>query len=152
MLTYPNTSIEVLPGDILYSPVGCSTYFVGHSVIIGTDFQIKEVLPGKPAWCSISIERFWTRHFRGDRISLLRSAKGADAAANWATMHLEKFQSYNLLNYNIQNVEKSYCYKFVTQAYFFGANVRVVRNMHRLLLPQDIKKSPRLQKIAVMEV
>lgn len=152
MFTYPNTSIEVLPGDILYSPVGRSTYFVGHSVIIGTDFHIKEVLPGKPAWRSISIERFWTRHFRGDRISLLRSPYGAHMAAAWATRHIEKFQSYNLLNYDIENFEKSYCYKFVAQAYFFGADVRVVRNMHRLLLPHDIKKSPRLQTIAVMEV
>ena len=149
-IKYPYTNINVLPGDILYSSIGRSTYFVGHCIIIGTDNKIKEVLPGTPGWHTITIGQFWNRHNKGDKIMLLRSAEGANEAATWISKNLHLFKSYNLINYDIENIEKSYCYKFVTQAYYFGANVQIVTNMNRLLTPNDIKKSPKLDKIAVI--
>lgn len=39
---YPHTNIAIHHGDLLYSSIGKSTYFVGHSVIVGTDYTIKE--------------------------------------------------------------------------------------------------------------
>lgn len=148
--TYPHTTIEMYPGDILYSQIAKSTFFVGHAIIIGTDYTTKEVLPGTPGWRTVTIERFWNRHNRGDEITLLRSNTGAKQAATWITDNLTSFKTYNLLNFDINNIEKSYCYKFIVQAYFFGANVEIVENMQRPLLPNDIKKSSKLEKIAVI--
>lgn len=148
---YPQTLIDIHPGDILYSPIGRSTYFVGHAVIIGEDYMVKEILPKTPGWQSLSIERFWNRHHYGDEITLLRSPKGANQAAHWITTNLEKFKTYSLTNFDVHHIEKSYCYKFVVQAYYLGANVEIVHHMNRPLFPLDIKRSSKLERVAIME-
>src|SRR5690625_2671335 len=147
---FPNTSIQMFPGDVLYSSVGRSTYFVGHSVIIGENYIVKEVIPGKPGWHMLTLDQFLNRHHKNDHITLLRSSSGAQAAAQWITQNIQHFKQYNLLNYNIHNLQKSYCYKFIIQAYLHGANIQLVKNPNRLLLPNDIKKSPVLQRVAVI--
>ena len=149
---YPHSIIDILPGDVLYSSIGKSTYYVGHSVIIGTDYMIKEVLPGIPAWHTMTIEQFWHRHHVGDRITLLRAIEGANEAAIWITENLHRFQTYHLANYDMSNIGKSYCYKFIAQVFQYGANLDIVRNSNRILLPHDIKKSPKLQKVALFIV
>lgn len=150
--TYPNTTIPIVPGDVLYSPIGRSTYFVGHAVIIGTDYKVKEVLPGKPSWYTIRIEQFWRRHRPGDVITLLRPTEGAFEAAAWITENLQQFKMYNLFNYDFTNFEKSYCYKFIAQVYYFGAGIDIIKNKRRLLLPNDIKRSKKLNRIAMINV
>lgn len=71
--TYPLSKVPMLPGDILYSSIGRSTYFAGHTVIIGTHLHVLESIPGKPSGHMLTIEQFWNRHHIGDKIILLRS-------------------------------------------------------------------------------
>lgn len=136
-------------GDILYSSIGRSTYYVGHSVIIGTDYLIKEAIPGKPSGHTLTIEQFWGRHREGDRITLLRADEGAHEAAKWATENLGKVQDYFIGNFDINNIEKNYCSKFIVQAYYYGANVKLTNCLNRFISPQYLKRTPKLEKIAV---
>lgn len=149
---YPLTTIEIFPGDIIYSSIGLSTYFVGHTVIIGTDYTAFEVIPGNPGWHTLTLQQHRNRHRFRDEITIFRSPIGAEKAATWITENIEKFKTYHLINYDILNFDKSYCYKFVAQAYYHGAGISIVKNSKRLLLPNDIKKSPKLEKIAMIHI
>lgn len=149
---YPNTNIQVQPGDIIYSSIGRSTYFVGHSVIIGTDYKIKEVIPGKPGWYELDLIRFWARHRRGDQLTILRANEGAYEAAKWITENLRKFKSYTIFNYDMNDFTNSYCYKFVVQAFHFGSGISITDRRNKLLLPRHILQSKQLQKIAIIRI
>lgn len=149
---YPHSNINILPGDILYSTIGRSTYFVGHTVIVGTDFLMKESIPGKPSGHMLTPEQFWNRHRRGDKITLLRSKVGAEKAANWATENLHLIKDYQVLNTDIHTVAKNYCSKWIVQAYYYGANVKLTDHLNRFISPQYFKRTKKLDKIAVFSI
>lgn len=146
---YPFSNIAMLPGDILYSTIGRSTYYVGHTVIVGTDYLMKEAIPGKPSGHTLSVEQFWFRHHPGDKITLMRSQVGATEAATWATDHLHLVQDYHVFNTNIQTIEKNYCSKLIVQAYYYGANVKLTNVLNRFISPQFLTRTNKLDKIAV---
>lgn len=146
--TYPYTNIKMKPGDVLYSSIGRSTYFVGHVVIVGTDFLMKESIPGKPSGHSLTPEQFWHRHHKGDTITLLRARSGAYNAARWATDVLPFVEHYNLLNYDVHTVKNNYCSKFIIQAFYFGAHMKLFTFLKRLITPQHFKRSAHLEQIA----
>jgi len=147
--TYPYSNIEMLPGDILYSTIGRSTYYVGHIVIVGTDYLMKEAIPGKPSGHMLTAEQFWHRHRKGDKITLLRSKVGAKEAAKWAKEHLQFVKDYTILNHRIETLEKNYCSKWIVQAYYYGANVKLIDNLNQFIPPQHFKRTKKLDKIAV---
>jgi len=147
--TYPYSNIDMLPGDILYSTIGRSTYYVGHAVIVGIDYTIKESLPGKPSGHMLTIEQFWHRHLPGDKITLLRSKTGAIKAAKWATKHLHLVKDYTILNHDIASMEKNYCSKWIVQAYYYGSNGKLTNYLNRFISPQQLKRTKRLEKIAI---
>lgn len=149
---YPYSNIPMLQGDILYSPISRSTYYVGHTVIIGTDFLVKEAIPGKPSGHMLTIEQFWSRHCKGDKIILLRSESGAKEAAEWATNNLHFVKDYHLGNYNINNIEKNYCSKFITQSYYHGAKVKLTHILNRFISPQFLTMTRKLKRIALFEI
>src|SRR5699024_4358468 len=146
---YKNIIVEMLQGDILYSTLGPSTYYVGHAVIIDSDYLVKESIPGKPSGHTMTIEQMWGRHHKGDRISLLRAASGADAAAKWATENLRYVKDYWILDINIQNLEKNYCSKLILQAYYYGANVKLTDKLNCFIPPQYFKYTHKLEKVAL---
>lgn len=148
---YPYTNIPMKRGDVLYSSIGRSTYFVGHIVIVGSDWMMKESIPGKPSGFSLTPEQFWHRHRRGDRITLLRARSGADEAAQWATNYVSCVKHYNLLNYDINTIASNYCSKFIIQAFYFGAHMKLFSFLTRLITPQQFKRSPHLEQIARIE-
>ncbi|HLQ73016.1 MAG TPA: hypothetical protein VK125_02210 [Bacillota bacterium] len=146
---YPHSTVPMKRGDILYSPVGRSTYFVGHTVIVGSDYLITESIPGKPSGHKLTVEQFWNRHHSGNRITLLRSDKGAEEAADWATKHIDEVNHYQVFNTNIQTIDKNYCTKWIVQAYYFGANVELFTGLNRLITPQHILCAKTLSKEAL---
>lgn len=151
-LYYPNSNIEVKQGDILYSTIGRSTYYVGHTVMIGSDYLVKESIPGKPSGHSLTINQMWNRHRKGDKITLLRAPSGAQAAAKWVTENLSSVKDYWILNSNIKNREKNYCSKLIVQAYYYGANVKLTNVLNRFISPQYLKYTKNLEKIAVFAI
>ncbi|MEJ8777528.1 hypothetical protein [Pseudogracilibacillus sp. ICA-222130] len=151
-LFYPNSNIEMKQGDILYSTIGRSTYYVGHTVIIGSDYLVKESIPGKPSGHSLTIHQMWNRHRKGDKITLLRAPSGAQAAAKWVTENLGNVKDYWILNTDIKNKEKNYCSKLIVQAYYYGANVKLTNILNRFISPQYLTYTKKLEKIAVFAI
>src|SRR5699024_9107881 len=101
---YPHSPIEIMPGDVLYSSIGCATYYVGYRVIVGKDGMCQYVLPSNPARYELPIFQCWGRHRFGDRILLMRAKAGGEEAADWATKYLEDVEQYNLLSNDFTNV------------------------------------------------
>ncbi|MEX3624938.1 hypothetical protein [Viridibacillus arvi] len=147
---YPNSNLEMYPGDVLYTSKGWSTGLVGHTAIVGTDFRIMEVLTGTPAGRPTLASSFFGRHDPGDKITVLRATSGASGAATWATKNVSSAQSYNLLSHNIDNIGSNYCSKFVAQAFYHGSNVSLVSSINSLILPSEIKSSSKLRVIATI--
>lgn len=151
MKVYPFSNVQMLPGDILYSSISRSTYYVGHIVIIGKNFFVKEAVPGRPAGHRLTIEQFWNRHNKNDKIILLRSKYGSNEAARWATNYLHYVKDYHLGNYNIHTIQKNYCSKFVAQAYYHGANIKLTTWLNRFISPQFFMITKTLSKIALFQ-
>lgn len=147
--TYFNSDVVMLPGDILYSSIGRSTYFVGHITIVGADYTIKESIPGKPSGHSLTARQFWGRHNTGDYITLLRSKHGANQAAQWASDNFEFIKSYTILNHDLTSIKDNYCSKWILQAYYYGANIKLTHALNQFVFPQSFKRMKSLEKIAV---
>lgn len=149
---YPASTVEMRPGDILYSPISRATYYVGHTVIIGSNLIVKEAIPGTPSGHMLTIKQFWNRHCKGDKIILLRSKNGAQEAAEWATNNLQYVKQYHLGNYNINRFDQNYCSKFIVQAYYHGANIKLTSLLNRFISPQFLTITNKLEKVALFEV
>lgn len=149
---YPNSTLEMQPGDVLYTSKGWSTGLVGHVAIVGTDFKLKEVLTGSPAGKSVTLNQFWGRHSKGNKISIHRPSKGAAGAARWATNNIGSVTKYNLTNHNINTISTNYCSKFVLQAFYHGSNISLVASMNTLTPPSNLKNSSNLRLIATLTV
>src|SRR5690625_6250907 len=109
--TYPYSNVKMLPGDILYSSIGKSTYYVGHIVIIGPDYNIIESLPGKPSGHTLTPYQYWHHHIQGDKITLLHSTHGESVAAKWTYANVAYVDNYTVLNYNLKSIITNYCSK-----------------------------------------
>lgn len=149
MTYYPNSNIRAQAGDVLFTGIGRSTYFVGHAVIMGTDGKLKEALPGTPAGHELTIKQLWRRHNPGDKIILMRPKSDGDAAADWATKQLPHVKKYTILNCDFKNISNNYCFKFIAQAYYYGANQSIIQSPnHRLITPFEFKTFNQLEKTA----
>ncbi len=147
--TYPYSTVEMLPGDILYSSIGKSTYYVGHIVIVGPNYNIIESIPGDPSGYMLSAKQFWARHNTGDEITLLRAKTGGDQAAKWALDHYNRVEKYTVLNHDIHTIKNNYCSKWILQAYYFGANIKLTPFLNRLVLPQSFERMKKIDKVAI---
>lgn len=147
--TYPYSHVEIMPGDILYSSIGKSTYYVGHIVIVGPNYNIIESLPGKPSGHTLTPYQYWHRHNQGDKITLLRSKHGASDAAKWAYTNVGDVENYTVLNYNLKSLKNNYCSKWILQAFYYGANIKLTPFLNTLVLPQAFKQMKSLDKVAV---
>src|SRR5699024_1070675 len=148
-IQYPYSNVDMHPGDILYSTIGRATYYVGHIVIVGTDYLMKESIPGKPSGHALTPLQFWHRHRSGDKITLLRSKVGAFAAADCTTKNLNLNKHYIVLNTNLHTIEKNYCTKWIVQDYYCGANVKLNDNLHQFIPPQYFKQTEKIPNNAV---
>ncbi len=124
----PVSQIRQLPlqaGDILYTPSSESTYYAGHMGILGEDGKVYHVHPYGPVF-SDSVEWYVKRFYDQDRFIVFRpqSAEAGQAAALWAQEHYQQVQAYRL-NTNLDQIERSYCSKFIYQAYLFTSGINV---------------------------
>jgi len=53
------------------------------------------------------------------------------------------------LNHRIETLERNYCSKWIVQAYYYGANVKLIDNLNQFIPPQYFKRTEKLDKIAV---
>lgn len=114
---YPNSTIVVRVGDILISEKSWdATRFVGHAAIVGSDFVVREVLPGV-AGRAVSLASHRLNQ-NGGVVKIYRHSNSTTAskAGIWATNNIGKVTSY-WYNANLQGISPNYCSKFIYQAY-----------------------------------
>lgn len=152
---YPGTDIQMRPGDVLYShKYAFSSFLVGHTGIVGTNYRIYHVNRWKKFGHADSMPLYLSRHKKGERITILRHSNEAEAkhAAQWAMENYDRVQRYTYIR-DLGEMKDNYCSKFTWQAFYFGTNGQVDllkkrkrKNFHGYIMPGAIYR--RLQKIA----
>src|SRR5699024_3946510 len=97
----------------------------------------------------LTVYQYWHRHNQGDEIMLLRSKHGASDAAKWAFENIGFVENYTVLNYNLNSLKNNYCSKWILQAFYYGANIKLTPFLTRLVLPQAFEYMKSLEKIAL---
>ncbi|MEQ6376926.1 YiiX/YebB-like N1pC/P60 family cysteine hydrolase [Bacillaceae bacterium S4-13-56] len=116
---YPNTNIEIKPGDLLYSKKSVSTFYVGHIGIVGTDGKVHHTLPADPS-ASHPVSTFLSNF---DTVTLIRPNNATSAqrttAGYWAVNNINYVTNYSFTN-NPYSISNNYCSKFVWLAYDYA--------------------------------
>lgn len=142
---YPGTNTDMKPGDVLYSKKSFSTFFVGHVAIVGPDYDIIHVHPDGPGLVD-DIDGYVSLFKPGDKIQVLRPRSGASKAAKWAINHIDDVKKY-YFNMDLDNIELSYCSKFIWQAFYYGYNLDITgmgltdRSRATHIYPSDVRDS-----------
>ncbi|QHZ58100.1 hypothetical protein M655_021945 [Brevibacillus sp. NSP2.1] len=153
---YPGTNTDMKPGDVLYSKKSFSTFFVGHVAIVGPDYDIIHVHPKGP-WFVEDIDYYVSRFRDGDKIEVLRPRSGASKAAKWAINHIDDVKKY-YFNMDLDNIELSYCSKFIWQAFYYGYNLDITgmgltdRSRATHIYPNDVRDSDHLASTETIDV
>lgn len=140
---YPNTSIEIKEGDILYSyKVNRGTLLVGHLALVGFNSKIIHVNKIKPYGHVDSIERYSRRHAKGDQLHVLRPhLLAVNGASQWALENIQRVSRY-IFTWNLYGVPHNYCSKFIWQAFWYGENIDITNrklnnNSYAFIFPKD---------------
>lgn len=152
--TYPQTNEPILPGDILYSSKGWSTFLVGHVGIIGPDLAVYHSHPR--GGFADSLAGYLSRHKFGGTMTVFRPKIGADLAAIWAQANIGYVQRY-LFHPKLDNVSHNYCSKFVWQAFWYAVNKdltsrRLTDQKKTWVYPSSIKRSWNLEVVARLKL
>lgn len=128
--TYPGTNITVKPGDIIHSPKNKSTYFAGHTAIVGSDNYIYHAIPNTNGKAKDTITYYFDERFsKGDKFTILRpkNSSHAEPAAEMAPTIYSNITTYayNSDAIKLDNFSHNYCSKFVWQAYYYGNSFNV---------------------------
>lgn len=124
---YPGTTIQMIPGDILYSHKHAfSSFIVGHTAIIGENFRIYHVNRWKEYGHGDSMPIYLSRHKKGEKLTILRHDKQEEAkrAAQWAMQNYDQIKRYVFVR-DLIGIENNYCSKFIWQAFYFGNDKKV---------------------------
>ncbi|WP_145950341.1 hypothetical protein [Paenibacillus sp. Y412MC10] len=131
---YPGTSIAVSAGDVIYSPIGWETRFVGHTAIVGDDLRVYHSTPATATGgASDTFSGYLSRFSSGYTFKVLRYSNGTGPftqpvdAGRWAKNNYSRITKYNLTGFKMSDVANNYCSKFVWQAYYYGANTNLDR-------------------------
>lgn len=138
---YPGSDIDILPGDLLFSPIGRKeSRYVGHVGIVNTN---KEVIHSVPAGIiKDSIPNYFHKF---NKITLF--SPNEQHVGQKAAQYAEKLlYNYPKAAYRIwtplgdRNGEQ-YCTKIVWQSYLYGAGVNLgqLTNKAKAIHPQRLK-------------
>ncbi|BFH11394.1 hypothetical protein WDD9_005261 [Paenibacillus melissococcoides] len=147
---YPGTREAVKAGDVIFSPKGKSTFFVGHVAIVGTDGYIYHAYPNKDGKRRDSVNNYFNLFDSGNEFKVLRPKKpkslNPDKAAEMAEAIYKVIEKYNVMDINLNNFADNYCSKLIWQAYFFTSwtditNQDLEYNSQAWIYPNDIRDS-----------
>ena len=146
-MLYPNSDQVMLPGDVIYSSKGWSTFLVGHVGMVGTDLRIHHSHP--LGGFSDSWKGYLSRHKFGGTITVFRPVEGALDAARWAEENVGLINKYFFHPY-LDNIASNYCSKFIWQAFWFSSKTDITgrgltNKSIRWVYPLDIKRTVKLK-------
>ena len=115
---YPNSTIAVRSGDVLVSDKSWdATKFVGHAAIVGSDFLVREVLPGTTPGKTRTLSAHRVNQSGGSvRIYRHPNATARTKAGVWAVNNIKNVSVYHFTT-GLNSIYNNYCSKFVWQAF-----------------------------------
>ncbi|MCR8996519.1 YiiX/YebB-like N1pC/P60 family cysteine hydrolase [Brevibacillus halotolerans] len=127
--TYPNSRVEIKPGDILITNNTSSKGLTGHAAIVIDTENVVEILgPGFHPQKN-PIKRFFGKNVSkkyGTKVVRYNRTKIRNQAADWAEWYVKKYDDVEYAISDLYNYKyKTYCSKIVWNAYYFGAGVRL---------------------------
>ncbi|WP_186575960.1 hypothetical protein [Aquibacillus kalidii] len=151
---FPNTTIMLKPGDVLYSSKGWSTFLVGHVGMVGPDLRIYHSHP-RGAFAD-SIAGYLSRHKFGGKMVVFRPKKGAVEAAEWVSKQIINVRKY-VFHPNLDNIDFNYCSKFIWQAFWFTleadiTGINLSKRKVKWIFPYKLKRSTHFDKIAYVRL
>ncbi|WP_085505005.1 YiiX/YebB-like N1pC/P60 family cysteine hydrolase [Thalassobacillus devorans] len=126
--TYPGTNVAILPGDLLFSPIGQSeSKYVGHVGIVNHNREVIHSIP------SGLMKDTMHSYFHKFRSITIYSPKDPDVGRKAADYLENLYEKYPKANYRIRTPlgstdHEQYCTKIVWQSYYYGAGVNL-RNL-----------------------
>ncbi|CQR46431.1 hypothetical protein BN1058_00691 [Paraliobacillus sp. PM-2] len=151
---YPGTNIDVKPGDIIHSPKSKSTWFAGHTAIVGTDYYIYHSYPDSDGKRKDSISTYFNLYNSGDKFTILRPRTlSANDAAQTAESIFNNIQTYDF-DIDLNDFENNYCSKYVWQAYYYSSWTDITENGYghytqAWIYPSEILEAPKMYKAGV---
>lgn len=142
--TYPNSRVEIKPGDILITNNTISKGLTGHAAIVVDTENIVEIrgIGYNPE--KTSIRRFFRDNVGkkyGTKVVRYNRTKIRNKAADWAEWYVNKYDDVEYAISDLYNYkQKTYCSKIVWNAYYFGAGVRL--NTSKTYVPGPGGTSP----------
>ncbi|MED1788094.1 YiiX/YebB-like N1pC/P60 family cysteine hydrolase [Brevibacillus laterosporus] len=126
--TYPNSRVEIKPGDILITNNTISKGLTGHAAIVVDTENVVILGPGfNPE--KNPIKRFFRKNVSkkyGTKVVRYNRTKIRNKAADWAEWYVNKYDDAEYAISDLYNYKyKTYCSKIVWNAYYFGADVRL---------------------------
>ncbi|RDW16816.1 hypothetical protein [Oceanobacillus chungangensis] len=124
---YPDTTIKMLPGDVLYShKLAFSSVIVGHVGMVGEDCRIYHVNRWGNKGHADRMSVYLSRHKKGEKLTILRFSdkKIAKEAACWAKANIGSIEAYKYTR-DLADIKINYCSKYIWQAYYFGTTLNV---------------------------
>ncbi|MBD7970491.1 hypothetical protein [Paenibacillus gallinarum] len=130
--TYPNTSVSMRIGDVLYSTktLGGSSQIVGHVGIVNSNFKVVHVTPVVDGGVVDTFTTYMGRHGVGETIKVYRPRNGMGVeAAKWAVYNYSKVTDYFINPLGLLGtLNPNYCSKFIWQAFYYGEGVDIYNN------------------------
>lgn len=122
---YPGTNLTIVPGDLLFSPIGKKeSRYIGHVGIVTKNNTVIHSIPS--GVIQDQMEAYFNK-FSNIRIYSALDSKSGEAAADYA-VKLQKENpraTYKIWTPIGRTNEEQYCTKIVWQAYQFGAGVNL---------------------------
>ncbi|MFC7320606.1 hypothetical protein [Halobacillus campisalis] len=122
---YPDTSIKIQPGDLLFSPIGKSeSKYVGHVGMINNNLQVVHSVPA--GLVKDPVVEYYSK-FRGIRVyGPNNPSLGVKAAHHLELLFTKYPEAYYRVLTPLNDIdEEQYCTKMVWQAYYHGAGVNL---------------------------
>ncbi|MNM80451.1 hypothetical protein D3C81_924210 [compost metagenome] len=162
---YPNSSIQISTGDVLYSSKGWQTFFVGHVAVVGDDGKIYHSTPAvSTGGVGDTLTTYLSRWDPGSTFTVYKFKPDQYGpflepynAGKWARNNVGSINNYSFTSdLQMSNIATNYCSKFIWQAYYYGANTNIDRpylgnymsgSSSTIWTPADFKASPVLKSV-----
>lgn len=152
--SYPNSSVTVQAGDIIYSSKSPSTYFVGHIGIVGSDGKVYHSYPNSTGKRVDTVSNYINNLFGNSDVIVRRYANTSTNftnVGNVAQSLYNNVESYSLDKY-FNNYKNNYCSKFIWQAFYLATGIDPLNEGYGyydtgVILPSEFKSSTQFNTI-----
>ncbi|WP_281975526.1 hypothetical protein [Halobacillus litoralis] len=145
---YPGSDISILPGDVLFSPIGRKeSRYVGHVGIVTENNEVVHSIPAGLA--RDSVELYFHKFKRVSIYSPFDPSAGEKACEHLEYLyHTNKHANYRIMTPIGSRNYEQYWTKIIWQAYFHGAGINLgkISQRSKAVHPERLKDRRHLRK------